>query len=94
MEDSLEYLRRYLIKSSQVNHYDFTEEVREELRSLLFHTASVESKYILDFFPNAHNDDGPDDCWVMRNNSGIDPSHPGRPCLQKFEEGDATFRCL
>lgn len=52
---------------------------------------------------NNNNNNGPKkdqqgfDWLIVKSNNDkgkIDPSHPGRPCVRKFKQGEPTYRCL
>lgn len=104
--DPIEELRRYLVECPQKFNYRFKTEVREDLRKALFLAASANGKYLKTFFPHYDVDakgksssldsHGPEEkrTWIMHNSTGIDPSHPGRPCVRKFTKGEPTYRCL
>lgn len=46
-----------------------------------------------DFFSSASSLPSSFD-WIIHDKPGIDPSHPGRPCVRKFTKGEPTYRCL
>lgn len=73
----------------------FTPETRKKIREMLFSSASADAKYIRSFFPHLECD--PED--RMPSLEGIshltvNRAHPGRPCLRKLTQGEATYRCL
>lgn len=101
--DPIADLRRYLVQCPQKFDYKYKEAVREDLRRALFMAASLNGKYLKDFFPNydidgkgksSSNSGSEKRTWIMHDQPGSDYSHPGKPCVRKFTKGEPTYRCL
>lgn len=107
MADLIAEFRRYLVECPQKFNYRYTTSVREDFRKALFQAASADGKYMKTFFPQYElhakgkspssdhlGGDPVKQNWIMHQHKGIDPSHPGRPCVRKFTKGEPTYRCL
>lgn len=100
-------LRNFLLECPAKHNYQFNNTVRKEIRHALFQAASLNGKYIKEFFPNLDNSEvkgktsaGESSSssksfdWVINDEDRTDPYHPGRPCVRKFAKGEPTYRCL
>lgn len=103
----IQNLRKFLLECASNNDYNFNNNTRREIRYALFQAASLNGKYIKEFFPHLDNSkvkgkvslgstsSSPKSSdWIINNSNKIDPSHPGRPCVRKFAKGEPTYRCL
>lgn len=105
--DPIKDLRQFMVECPKKYDLRFNKSVRKDIRRALFQAASLNGKYIKDFFPELNTSEvkgkasssekiSPSKSfdWIINSKSGIDPAHPGRPCVRKFAKGEPTYRCL